>query len=43
MTVYEVVISEATVLKMLHENLGMNKVSTRLIPKLLNLEQKQCR
>jgi hypothetical protein len=43
MTVYEVGISEATGLKMLHENLGMSKVSTRLIPKLLNLEQKLCR
>jgi hypothetical protein len=43
MTVYEVGISEVTVLKMLHEDLGMNKVSTHLIPKLLNLEQKLCR
>jgi hypothetical protein len=37
---FEVGISEATELKMLHEDLKMNKVSARWIPKLLNPERK---
>jgi hypothetical protein len=43
MIVDEIGISEATVLKILHENLGMNKMSARWIPKLLNPAQKLCR
>jgi histone-lysine N-methyltransferase SETMAR len=36
-------ISEATIFKILHEDLGMNKVSARWIPKLLYSKQKLCR
>jgi hypothetical protein len=39
----EVGILEATALKVLHEDLGINKVSARWILKLLNPEQKLCR
>jgi hypothetical protein len=39
----EVGISEATIFKILHEDLGMNKVSARWIPKLLYSKQKLCR
>jgi hypothetical protein len=39
----EVGISEATVLNILHDDLGMSKISARWIPKLLNPEQKLCR
>jgi hypothetical protein len=38
----EVRISEATVLKILHEDLRMNEVSAPWISKLLNPEQKLC-
>jgi hypothetical protein len=37
---FEVGISEATELKMLHEDLEMNNVSARWLPKLLNPERK---
>jgi hypothetical protein len=36
-------VSEATILKILHEGLGMSKISECWIPKLLNSEQKLCR
>jgi hypothetical protein len=39
----DVGISQATVLKNLHEDLAMNKVLARWIPKLLNPGQKLCR
>jgi hypothetical protein len=43
MIVDDVGISQATVLKKLHEDLAMNKVLARWIPKLLNPGQKLCR
>lgn len=39
----EIGISETSVFKILHEDLGMSKVSARWIPKLLSPEQKLCR
>jgi predicted transcriptional regulator len=39
----ELGVSEATILKILHEGLGMSKISECWIPKLLNSEQKLCR
>jgi hypothetical protein len=39
----DVGISQATVLKNLHEDLATNKVLVSWIPKLLNLGQKLCR
>ena len=39
----EIGISETSVFKILHEDLGMTKVSARWIPRLLSPEQKLCR